>query len=79
MTQMNLPMRQKQNQGHRNRLVIAKAEGVRRGMECEVGASRYKALYKEWINKFLLHSTEIYIQYPIINHNEKNIFKNVCV
>ena len=27
MTQMNLSMKQKQNQGHLNRLVVAKGEG----------------------------------------------------
>ena len=44
-------------------------------MECEVGVSRWKLLYTEWIsNKILLYSTENYIQYPMINHNGKNIF-----
>ena len=33
----------------------------------------------EWIkNKVLLYSTRNYIQYPEINHMEKNI-KNVCI
>ena len=40
-------------------------------MECEVGVSRCKVFYKEWINKVLLYSTEIYIQYPMINYNGK--------
>ena len=30
----------------------------------------------EWINKVLPYSTENYTQYPMINHNRKNIFKN---
>ena len=48
-------------------------------MEWEFGVSRCKLVYMEWINKVLLYSTGNYIQYPVINHNEKNIKKNVCV
>ena len=33
-----------------NRLVVAKGEGVGGGMEWEVGISRCKLLYIEWIN-----------------------------
>ena len=48
-----------------NRLVVAKGE-------CEIGVSRGKLLYIEWkSNKVLLHSTKKYIQYPMLNHNEK--------
>ena len=37
-----------------------------------------KFIYIEWkSNKFLLHSTGNYIQYLVINHNEKNMKKNV--
>ena len=44
-------------------------------MEREVGVSGCKLLYIEWINnKVLLQSTEDYILYPMINHNEKNDF-----
>ena len=32
---------------------------------------RYKLEYMDWIDKFPLQSTEKYIQYPMINHNEK--------
>ena len=43
-----------------NRLVVAKGEGVWRGMEWEVGIGRYKLLHTEGINsKVLLYSTEI--------------------
>ena len=43
-----------------NRLVVAKGEGVWRGMEWEVGVGRYKLLHTEGINsKVLLYSTEI--------------------
>ena len=48
-----------------NRLVVAKGEW-------EIGVSRGKLLYIEWkSNKVLLHSTKKYIQYPMLNHNEK--------
>ena len=41
-------------------------------MDWGFGISRYKLLYIEWINnKVLLYSTEIYIQYHVINHNGK--------
>ena len=53
-----------------------KGEGVGGGIEWEVGVSRCKLLYTEWINnKVLLYSTENYIQYPMINHNEKEYKK----
>ena len=58
-----------------DRLVVAKVEGLG-GLEWEVGVSRCKLLCIEWINnKVLLYSTENYIQYPMINHNEKEYFK----
>ena len=50
-------------------------------IEWEVGASRCKLLYREWINsKVLLYSTENCIQYPLTNHDgqehekEKNVY-----
>ena len=50
--------------------MVAKGQGVGEGMEWEVGVSRCKLLYMEWINnKVLLDSTENYIQYHMINHN----------
>ena len=55
-----------------NRSVVAKGEGVGGGMKWEVGVSRCKLLYIEWINnKVLLYSTGNYIQYPVVNHNGK--------
>ena len=45
-------------------------------MDLEFGTNRCKLLYIEWIhNKDLLYSTENYIQYPVITHNEKEFFK----
>ena len=52
--------------------MVPSGEGVGGGMECEVGVSRCKLLYIEWINnKVLLYSTENSIQCPMINHNGK--------
>ena len=49
-------------------------------MEEEVGVSRCKLLYIEWINnKVLLYSTGNYIQYPMINHSQKEYEKNVYI
>ena len=63
-----------------NRPVVANGEGVGGGMEWEVGVSRCKLLYIEWVeNRVLLYSTENYIQYPMINHNGKEYFKKECV
>ena len=48
---------------------------VGREMEWDVGITRYKFLYVEQINnKVLLYSTENYMQYPMINHNENEYF-----
>ena len=60
--------------------MVAKGEGVGGGMEWEAGVSRCKLVYIEWINnKVLLYSTENYIQNPMINHNGKEYFLNVCI
>ena len=49
--------------------------GVGGGREWEVGVSRCKLLYTEWINNVvLLYSTENYIQYPMVKHNGKDYF-----
>ena len=59
--------------------MVAKLEGAGGGMDWEVGDNRCKLLYIKWINnKVLLCSTiENYLQYPMINHNEKNINNNI--
>ena len=55
-----------------NRPVTAKGEGIGGGKGWEIGISRGKLLYREWINnKVLLYSTGNYIQYPVINQNGK--------
>ena len=43
-----------------NRLVVAQGEGIGGRMEWEVGISRCKFLYMEWISKVLLYSTGNY-------------------
>ena len=59
-----------------NRLVVAKGKRVGEQIEWEIGVSRCKLLYLEWINnKVLLYSAENYIQYPMINHNGKEYKK----
>ena len=46
--------------------------GGRREMDWGFGVSKGKSVYIEWINnKILLQSTGDYIQYLVINHNEK--------
>ena len=68
MTQMNLSTKQKQTHTHKEQ--ICGYQGG--GMDWEFGVSKCKLLCIEWLNnKVLLYSTEIYIQYPVINQNEK--------
>ena len=62
----------------KNRWVVAKPEGVS-GLiviEWEVAVSGCKLIYIERIGKQQgsPYSTESYIQYPMINHNEKECF-----
>ena len=73
---MNLSMKQKQNQGHREQTGDCQGEGNGRGLDWEFGVNRCKLLYIEWINsKVLLYSIRKYIQYPLINHNGKEYEK----
>ena len=59
--------------------------GGRKGMDWEIGISRCKLLYIEWINnKVLVYSTGNYIQYYVITYQGKEsqkvyIHKSVCV
>ena len=64
----------------KNRFVVATGAGVGEGMEREFRLSRWKLLCIEWIkHKVLLYHTGNYIQYPMINHNGKQYFKNVYI
>jgi len=61
--------------------VVAKVEGVGRGMKWEAGVSRCKLLDIEWRNSrsYCLAQRTI-IQYPMINHNGKEYtIKNVYI
>ena len=60
------------------RLVVAEGQGVREGIKWEMGISRRKLLYIGWINKFLMCSTENYIQYPMLNHGKEYKKKSLC-
>ena len=63
-----------------NWLVVAKGEGVWGEMGWKVGVKSFELLCTEWINKFLLYSTENYSQYPMVNQNGKEyILKHVYV
>ena len=60
--------------------MVAKGEVGGGGKNWEFGIRRCKLLHVEWINnKVLLYSTQNYIQYPMINHNEKDCSKKECI
>ena len=58
MTQMSLSVKQKQT--HREQTCGCQGEGVWASDGMGGWISRYKLLYREWINKVLLYSTELY-------------------
>ena len=71
MTQMNLSTKQTHRHSEQT-CGCPGGWGQGGGMDWELGISRCKLLYIEWINsKVLLYSTGNYIQYPVINHNRK--------
>ena len=53
-----------------NKLMVTKGERE---------ISRYKVPYIKQMNKVQLYRTRSYIQYPVINHNEKNINRRICM
>ena len=73
---MKLSMKQKWTHRHGvTNLWLSSVVEDARVMEREIGVSRCKPVYTGWKNnKILLYGTENYIQYPEINHNEKNIY-----
>ena len=55
--------------------MVAKEEGGG-GKDWEFGTSRCRLLYIGWVNnKVLLYNTGNNIQYPAVNHNEKEYVK----
>ena len=71
MSQMNLPVKQKQT--YRQRIDLWLTRRVGGGTEWKFGASRCKLLYTGWINRVLMYSTENCIQHPVINHIQEYI------
>ena len=72
MAQMNLSTYRNRLTDIENRLVVAKGKDVGAGLKWEIGVSRCKLLYIEWINnKVPLCSKENHIQYPMINYYGK--------
>ena len=64
------------SQTQRTDLWLPRGRWGRGGMDWEFAISRCKLLYTEGINtKILLYSTGNYIQYPVINHNGKEKYK----
>ena len=60
--------------------MVAEGEGGGGGKDWEFGISRYKLVYIQQIhNKVLLYGTGNYIQYPLMNHMEKNMKKNIYI
>ena len=57
---------------------LPRGRGVEEGMNWDTEVSRCKLIYVGWINnKVLWHSTGNYIQYFMINHNGKEMKKNI--
>ena len=81
MAQMNLSMKQKQTDRHREQTCGCQGGEIRTGgLDWELGTSRYKLLYIKWINnKVLFYSTGNYIQYPVINHSGKEYKINIYI
>ena len=71
---MNLSMKQKQSPRHREQIYGCQ-DGGGIGKEWIGSLGVADAVYTEWINnKALLYRTGNYIQWPVINHNEKEYF-----
>ena len=79
MTQMNVSMKQKQNQGHREQ--TGGCLGGRRWQRAGLGVwiSGCKLVCIERISKVLLYSTWNCIQYPVKALAGKNMKKNVYI
>ena len=57
---------------------MPRGRGGEEGMNWDMEVSRCKLIYVAWINnKVLQHSTGNYIQYFMINHNGKEMKKNI--
>ena len=71
---MNLPRKQKQTHGHKEKTVVAKGEmgWGRHGLGVWDLQMQTTILHIKWINnKVLLYSSGNCIKYPVINYNGK--------
>ena len=72
---MNLCVRQKWTQEHRERLAVARGRGLGEGRRGRSGSADGCSC-REWLNSQVLpYRTENYSQYPVINHHGKEYFK----
>ena len=61
-----------------NRFVVVKVHGDREEMDWKFVINRCRLLYKELI--LLLYITENYIQYPVLNHHDREYEKEyICM
>ena len=75
MTEMN---RDRLTDRRGNRLVVAKVRQSGAGTDWELGVSRCKLSYTEWINsKVLLCIQGNYTQYPVINQDGEEYKGNI--
>ena len=76
---MNISTKQKQTHRHREQTCGCPGRGAEGVVNWEFGISKWKLLHIEWINNMvLMYSTGNYIQYPVINYNEKE-YKEECI
>ena len=75
MTQINTSTKQKRLTDVDKTCGCQGGRWGRGGKNWELGISRCKLIYTEWINKVLSYSTENYSLYPGINHNGKEYEK----
>ena len=68
---MNLFTKQKQTQGHTQKIVMDTKEERERWINQDLWINRYTLLYTKQINKDLLYSTGNYVQDLVITYNGK--------
>ena len=69
MTQMNLPMKQKQNQGHREQTCGCRGGGGCRRWAGRLGQQMQAITHGRANSKASPHSTENSVHYSMMNHN----------
>ena len=77
---MNLAIEKKQTRGHGEQTCGCQEGGGGSGMDWEFRVSRCKLLHLEWrSNGILLYSTGDCIYSPVIEHDEDDMRKRICV